>query len=61
MIPRAIEDILGIIKNPNIDEQLDKTPNFQNNTARFFLKISIFMVYMEEITDLLQKKDVPAE
>ena len=29
IVPRAIEDILSLIKNPDVDEkELDKTPNF---------------------------------
>lgn len=56
IVPRAIEDILGLIRQPDIDEaELNQTPSFQPDRNRVFLKISVYMVYMDQTIDLLSK------
>lgn len=59
--PRAIEDILSIIKNTDVQE-LNHTPSFNQGfsgdfagSGKVFLKMSIFMIAMDEIYDLLER------
>lgn len=59
--PRAIEDILQIIKNTDVQE-LNNTPSFNrqfsadfSGSGKVFLKMSIFMIAMDEIYDLLER------
>jgi hypothetical protein len=63
IMPRAIEESLNLIKNYGTDEsltQLDKTPNFLNDKQKVLLKLSIYMIYMERVTDLLDKNQATA-
>ena len=56
--PRAVEEILGLIKNRDIqDKELNNTPNFSSPQIgqKVFLKMSIYMVLKDEIVDLLNR------
>lgn len=54
--PRAVEEILGLIKSPDAEEsRLNMTPNFHAQSAKVHLKMSAYMVYMDEIVDLLNR------
>ena len=40
IVPRAIEEILYLIKNHGIDEsRMNETPNFQNDKQKILLKL----------------------
>lgn len=57
-MPRAINDILDLIKTPEIEEkELDRTPSFREmqGRKRQFLKMSAYMIIMEEVVDLLNR------
>jgi hypothetical protein len=61
LIPRAVDEILQLIKGQE-NRELDKTPNFfgQNNIPqkdhKIFLKASIYMLTPQKIVDLIAKK-----
>ena len=59
--PRAIEDILSIIKSPDVPErELNNTPSFSGaageNSQSVFLRLSIYMIAMDQIIDLLGRR-----
>jgi len=57
IVPRAIEDILNLIKDPEIEEKrFGSTPNFKARNQKIFLKMSVFMIHKEQLVDLLGKE-----
>lgn len=61
-MPRAIEDILAIVRSNDVKENdMNTTPSFSSpifkGGCKIFLKASIYIIHMDKIFDLLIKKD----
>jgi hypothetical protein len=60
IVPRAIEDVLSMTKyndfNATGGSKFGSTPQFKIREQQVFLKMSIYMIYNDQITDLLSKE-----